>query len=124
MPARLAFLENAAVRALVIACCVFAAFLPGSAGGPRYVAGASYFDRAVKGTPLTWAGGQINYYTDQGNLSPLMNTAAADAVVALVTGATAHDGTVGQDYVARVHGVGRAWASVLGTYERVLADRA
>lgn len=26
------------------------------AGGPKYVAGASYFNSNVKGTPLTWAG--------------------------------------------------------------------
>jgi hypothetical protein len=49
---------------------------------------------------------------------------ATDAVVALVTDASAHDATVGQDYVARVHGVGRAWATVMDSYERVLADRA
>ncbi len=82
MPARPACLDRPAVRSMVIACCVFAAFLPSNAGGPRYVAGASYFDRAVKGIPLTWPSGQISYYTDQGNLSGLMNTAAADALVA------------------------------------------
>ena len=34
------------------------------AGGPRYVAGISYFDPSTKGTPLTWSQGVINYYTD------------------------------------------------------------
>ena len=51
------------------------------AGGPRYVAGVSYFDPAVKGVPLTWAQGAVNYYTDQGDLSPILPHAAADAFV-------------------------------------------
>jgi len=54
----------------------------GSAGGPRYVAGVSYFDPATKGTPVTWAQGSISYYTDQGDLSPLLLHAAADLFVA------------------------------------------
>jgi hypothetical protein len=37
------------------------------AGGPEFVAGASYFDPTTKGTPLTWATGTISYYTDQGD---------------------------------------------------------
>ncbi|HET7207612.1 MAG TPA: IPT/TIG domain-containing protein [Terriglobales bacterium] len=52
------------------------------AGGPRYVAGASYFDPAVKGMPLTWHQGPILYYTDQGSLSPILPQAMADAYVA------------------------------------------
>ncbi len=52
------------------------------ASGPAYVAGASYFDPSVKGQPLVWAGGTINYYTDPGDLSPLLPHAAADAFVA------------------------------------------
>jgi hypothetical protein len=52
------------------------------AGGPHYVAGASYFDPAVKGTPLTWAQGSVTYYTDQGDLSILLPQASADAFVA------------------------------------------
>lgn len=48
---------------------------------------------------------------------------AADAVVALVSGTSAHDPSAGQEYVARVHGVDHAWASVQQTYERVLAAR-
>jgi len=39
------------------------------AGGPAYVAGASYFDPATKGMPVTWPQGTVNYYTDQGDLS-------------------------------------------------------
>ena len=52
------------------------------AGGPAYVAGASYFDAAVKGQPLVWAGGVVAYYTDPGDLSPLLPHAGADAFVA------------------------------------------
>ncbi len=52
------------------------------AGGPKYVAGASFFDSNSKGTPLTWAQGTVNYYTDQGDLSPILPQARADAFVA------------------------------------------
>src|SRR5438034_9766293 len=52
------------------------------AGGPRYVAGSSYFDSSVKGTPLTWAAGNLTYYTDQGGLSPILPASSADDFVA------------------------------------------
>ncbi len=55
---------------------------PALAGGPRYVAGVSYFDPTTKGTPLTWSQGVINYYTDQGDLSPILLGANADSFVA------------------------------------------
>jgi hypothetical protein len=51
------------------------------AGGPKYVAGSNYFNPNLKGTPLTWSGGMINYYTDQGNLSPTVAGPAADIMV-------------------------------------------
>ena len=51
------------------------------AGGPKYVAGASYFNSNLKGTPLTWAGGILNYYTDQGNLSATVAGPGADIMV-------------------------------------------
>ncbi len=51
------------------------------AGGPLYVAGTG-FNSGVAGQPLTWAGGQLSYYTDQGDFSALLNQAAADALVA------------------------------------------
>ena len=56
------------------------------AGGPRYVAGVSYFNPAVKGQPLHWANGQLSYFVDQGPLGPLANsqaTAMVDAAAAL-----------------------------------------
>ncbi len=52
------------------------------AGGPKYVAGTSYFNPGTAGTPLTWSQGQVSYYTDQGNLSPILPGPNADALVA------------------------------------------
>ena len=70
------------MRKLSLLLVVFAAATFAHAGGPAYVAGASYFDPAVKGTPLTWANGAVTYYTDQGNLSALLPGPSADAFVA------------------------------------------
>lgn len=52
------------------------------AGGPDYVAGSSYFNSTSMGQPITWAGGTVNYYTDQGELSPILSNASANALVA------------------------------------------
>jgi len=52
------------------------------AGGPRAIAGTVYFEPTAKGLPLVWAPGVISYYTDQGNLSPILPQAAANAFVA------------------------------------------
>ena len=52
------------------------------AGGPKYVAGASYFNSGTMGVPLTWARGEVNYHTDQGDLSPIVSGPSADALVA------------------------------------------
>ncbi len=52
------------------------------AGGPKYVAGSSYFNPSAMGQPLTWSLGKIEYYTDQGDLSPILPNAAANALVA------------------------------------------
>ena len=60
--------------ALLCACSTVAGF----AGGPLYVAGVSGFNSSATGQPITWAGGVVNYYTDQGNLSPLLPGASAD----------------------------------------------
>ncbi len=59
-------------------------FLPltAFAGGPKYVAGTTYFNSGTAGTPLTWSQGAVHYYTDQGNLSPILPGASADALVA------------------------------------------
>src|ERR1700758_3533186 len=52
------------------------------AGGPKYVAGSSYFNAGLAGQPVTWAGGVVRYYTDQGDLSPVLRGTDADAFVA------------------------------------------
>jgi hypothetical protein len=51
------------------------------AGGPKYVAGATYFNAAVVGTSVHWAGGRLNYYVDQGALSATVTNAQATAMV-------------------------------------------
>jgi hypothetical protein len=51
------------------------------AGGPKYVAGVSTFDPAAMGKPVQWAGGQLNYYVDQGPLSASVNNQQATAMV-------------------------------------------
>jgi hypothetical protein len=52
--------------------------LAARAGGPKYVAGTSYFNSAVTGQPVHWAGGQLNYYVDKGPLNA--GTQNADVV--------------------------------------------
>ena len=59
-------------RFLFISALVLCNALPASAGGPAYVAGAG-FDPAVKGQSLAWAGGDVQYFTDQGDLSPILS---------------------------------------------------
>lgn len=59
---------------IVCACRVFA-------GGPAFVAGSG-FDTNVKGQSLNWAGGNIQYFTDQGALSPILSQGQADLMVA------------------------------------------
>jgi hypothetical protein len=67
--------------ALVVAW-IFVLVWSAHAGDALYVAGASYFDPATKGTPLVWAGGTVTYYTDQGDLSAVLPGPQADALVA------------------------------------------
>ncbi|HXK05762.1 MAG TPA: IPT/TIG domain-containing protein, partial [Verrucomicrobiae bacterium] len=71
-------LASAAATALLLILLPQAAL----AGGPRYVSGASFFDSATPGTPILWASGAIGYYTDQGDLSPALPEATANAFVA------------------------------------------
>ena len=57
------------------------------AGGPKYVAGTSFFNPAALGQPIHWNAGQVNYYVDRGPLngsvSNLQATAMVDAAAAL-----------------------------------------
>lgn len=68
--------------ALVILLALIDSTTPAGASGPKYVAGVSYFEPQTIGTPLVWANGLVNYFTDQGNLSPIMPGPSADALVA------------------------------------------
>lgn len=67
--------------ALAVAIVFFFAVLS-RAGGPKYVAGTSYFDSTMTGQPLIWPLGEITYYTDQGDLSPILPNTAANSFVA------------------------------------------
>jgi hypothetical protein len=69
-------------RLAIALAIIFFFTLLSRAGGPKYVAGTSYFNSTVTGQPLTWAQGQITYYTDQGDLSPVLDNAEANTFVA------------------------------------------
>jgi hypothetical protein len=71
------FFRLATALAIVLSFAILA-----RAGGPKYVAGSSYFNPSTMGQPLTWSLGQVNYYTDQGDLSPILPNATANAFVA------------------------------------------
>ncbi len=72
------FLCRLALAAAII--LIFA--LLSRAGGPKSVAGTSYFLSTTTGQPLVWPQGLITYYTDQGDLSPILPNASANAFVA------------------------------------------
>ena len=50
-------------------------------GGPKYVAGVSYFNPATLGQPIHWSGGLVNYYVNQGPLNASINNQQATAMV-------------------------------------------
>jgi hypothetical protein len=52
------------------------------AGGPKNIAGTTYFDPTSMGQALVWPQGLITYYTDQGDLSPILLNGAANRFVA------------------------------------------
>ena len=54
---------------------------PARAGGPKYIAGPTYFNPTAMGQPIHWAGGQVNYYVDQGPLSSSVSNQQATAMV-------------------------------------------
>jgi hypothetical protein len=51
------------------------------AGGPKFVAGTSYFNAGVVGQPVHWANGRLNYYVDQGPLNSAVTNQQATAMV-------------------------------------------
>lgn len=70
------------LRLALAAAMVFCFVLLSRAGGPKCVAGTSYFDSTTTGQPLLWSQGLITYYTDQGDLSPILLNASANDFVA------------------------------------------
>jgi hypothetical protein len=62
---------------LFLVLAPFAAF----AGGPKYIAGVSYFNSSVLGQPVRWANGHVGYYIDQGPLNGAVNNQQAAAMV-------------------------------------------
>jgi len=73
-------IETAAFSSLVAAIFLLAATATASAGGPRWVSGPPYFNnwRVI----ISWYTNHPAYFTDPGDLSPSVNHAAADAMVA------------------------------------------
>jgi len=69
-------------RWTLLAASVLLLFAPKTtiAGGPKYVAGISYFNAGVLGQPVVWPGGQVRYFVDQGPLGPLSNAQAVAMV--------------------------------------------
>jgi len=68
-------------RILAVAALVLFSPVASLAGGPAFVAGSGY-NPGVAGQPLVWANASVQYFTDQGNLSPILTGAQADAFVA------------------------------------------
>src|ERR1700682_2247762 len=68
-------------RILSVAVVVICSAVTSRAGGPAFIAGSGY-DPGVEGHPLIWANGAMQYFTDQGDLSPLLPNPQADVFVA------------------------------------------
>jgi hypothetical protein len=68
-------------RILQVAIFLICTAVASRAGGPAFVAGSGY-NPGVEGQPLIWANGSVEYFTDQGNLSPILSGTQADAFVA------------------------------------------
>lgn len=68
-------------RILQVAIFLICTAVASRAGGPAFVAGSGY-NPGVEGQPVIWANGSVEYFTDQGNLSPILSGTQADALVA------------------------------------------
>ncbi len=87
MTTRMAFAALSFFLRLALTVALVFMFVLGSrAGGPKCVAGTSYFDGTTTGQPLVWPLGTVTYYTDQGDLSPILPNASANSFVAGVFG--------------------------------------
>ena len=67
-------------RFLQIVLCLLTATITAQAAGPRWVTGPPYY--TTQGVPIIWYTNQPLYFTDPGDLSPSVDHAAADAIVA------------------------------------------
>ena len=76
-------MPSPAFRWSFFALTAFVFLLPnaGLAGGPRQVAGTTFFNTGLAGTPIHWANGRVNYYVDQGSLSASVSNQQAVAMV-------------------------------------------
>ncbi|HEX7423769.1 MAG TPA: Ig-like domain-containing protein [Terriglobales bacterium] len=68
-------------RILAVAVLLICSAVASRAGGPAFIAGSGYAP-GVEGQPLVWANGSVQYFTDQGDLSPILPNAQADVFVA------------------------------------------
>jgi len=72
-----AWFRVATVLTIILFCARLA-----RAGEPKYIAGSTYFNSSAMGQPVVWSQGQLSYYTDQGDLSPILPNPSANALVA------------------------------------------
>jgi hypothetical protein len=68
-------------RILAVAVFLLCSVVASQAAGPAFVAGSGY-NPGVEGQPLIWSNGSVQYFTDQGDLSPILPGAQADTFVA------------------------------------------
>ncbi len=68
-------------RVLAVAVLLICSAVASRAGGPAFIAGSGYAP-GVEGQPIIWANGSVQYFTDQGALSPILTNAQADVLVA------------------------------------------
>ena len=70
-----------ASRYFIFGIFVLLASASAVAGGPKFVAGTTYFNPAVTGQPVHWAGGVVNHYVDQRPLNSQIGNQQATAMV-------------------------------------------
>ena len=74
------------VRRLLMAVVLLLSGAVAQAAEPRWVTGPPYFDGTGSGIPVAWYITNPLYFTDPGDLSPYVNNAAANALVAAAAG--------------------------------------
>ncbi len=76
-------IRTASLHCRTILAVALLLLVPASAlaGGPKFIAGTSFFNPAVLGQPVIWTGGQVKYFVDQGPLSNSVTNQQATAMV-------------------------------------------